>query len=411
VIFQSCQDALLEGMIRMRSTRGAKRRPAPPGFYEFFAGGGMARAGLGPNWNCLFANDFDPKKATAYAANWGAGELRVEDVGRLSPADLPGKATLAWASFPCQDLSLAGSGAGLKGERSGTFWAFWSLMKALDMEGRAPSIIVLENVSGALTSHGGKDFAAIGSALAGTNYLFGALIINAVHFVPQSRPRLFIIAVRKGFPLPSKLMLSSPSQDWHPAGLAAAYRRLPIEAQQNWIWWWLPAPPPLKTSLTDLIEARPQGVKWHTAAETQKLLEMMAPANRAKVDAAKIAGRRIVGTVYKRTRLETGGARMQRAEVRFDGIAGCLRTPSGGSSRQTVMIVEAGKVASRLLSPREAARLMGLPDTYQLPVNYNEAYHLAGDGVAVPVVTHIAENILDRLIAARAAPEIRAAQK
>ena len=34
-------------------------------YYEFFAGGGMARAGLGPDWTCLFANDFDPKKAAA----------------------------------------------------------------------------------------------------------------------------------------------------------------------------------------------------------------------------------------------------------------------------------------------------------------------------------------------------------
>jgi DNA (cytosine-5)-methyltransferase 1 len=53
-----------------------------------------------------------------------------------------------------------------------------------------------------------------------------------------------------------------------------------------------------------------------------------------------------------------------------------------------------------LLSPREAARLMGLPDDYMLPQNYNEAYHLAGDGVAVPVVRFLAEHILEPLLAA-----------
>ena len=47
-------------------------------FYEFFAGG-MVRAGLGPSWSCLFANDFDPKKAASYAANWGVGQLRIEN--------------------------------------------------------------------------------------------------------------------------------------------------------------------------------------------------------------------------------------------------------------------------------------------------------------------------------------------
>lgn len=84
-------------------------------FYEFFAGGGMARAGLGPGWQCLFANDLDPKKTACYAENWGAVHLRVGDVAALTTADLPTGADLAWASFPCQDLSLAGSGAGLNG--------------------------------------------------------------------------------------------------------------------------------------------------------------------------------------------------------------------------------------------------------------------------------------------------------
>ena len=98
-------------------------KPSKPSFYEFFAGGGMARAGLGRAWNCLFANDLDPKKADAYVRNWGAAEFRLSDVASLKPADLPASANLAWASFPCQDLSLAGSGAGLGGERSGTFWA------------------------------------------------------------------------------------------------------------------------------------------------------------------------------------------------------------------------------------------------------------------------------------------------
>ena len=132
-----------------------------PSYYEFFAGGGMARAGLGDGWRCLFANDFDRRKAESYRANWGGEELHVGDVREISTAQLPGRADLVWASFPCQDLSLAGAGAGLKGERSGTFWPFWELIKALRQEGRAPALIVLENVCGALTSHGGKDFVKI----------------------------------------------------------------------------------------------------------------------------------------------------------------------------------------------------------------------------------------------------------
>jgi len=83
-------------------------------FLEFFAGGGMVPAGLGRNWRCRFANDFDPKKSAAYRRNWRDAVLKTGDVRALTTDDLPGAVDLAWASFPCQDLSLAGGGAGLQ---------------------------------------------------------------------------------------------------------------------------------------------------------------------------------------------------------------------------------------------------------------------------------------------------------
>ena len=61
--------------------------------------------------------------------------------------------------------------------------------------------------------------------------------------------------------------------------------------------------------------------------------------------------------------------------------------------------LEGSKVRSRLLSPRETARLMGLLDSYKLPENYNQAYHLSGDGVAVPVVRFLAAHLLQPLLA------------
>ena len=108
----------------------------------------------------------------------------------------------------------------------------------------------------------------------------------------------------------------------------------------------------------------------------------------------------MVGGLYRRTRTDGHGAKVQRAEIRFDDIAGCLRTPAGGSSRQSIMIVQGGMVRSRLLSPREAAGLMGLPEDYVLPENY-KAYHLVGDGVAVPVIRFLAAHILEPILASR----------
>ncbi len=379
------------------------------GFYEFFAGGGMARAGLGEGWHCLYANDINEKKAESYVRNWGDDELQVADVKAVTTDDLPGIAELSWASFPCQDLSLAGNYSGLKGERSGTFWPFWHLMDALKAEERGPTTIVLENVCGALTSHKGKDFHAIAKAIRDAGYRFGAVVIDAVHFVPQSRPRLFVVAVREGVNIPNTVTLDGPDKQWHSRALVSAYERLSKPCQGNWIWWSLPTPTPRETKLSHLIDEDPIGVGWHTRDETRYLLDLMSDVNREKVAAAKNAGRRMVGAIYRRTRSDGNGGRTQRAEIRFDDIAGCLRTPVGGSSRQTIMIVDDTDVCSRLLSPREAARLMGLLDDYKLPKNYNDAYYLVGDGLVVPVVRHLAAHVLEPVLSTATEPKKREA--
>lgn len=367
-------------------------------FYEFFAGGGMARLGLGPGWSCLFANDFDEKKCATYVRNWGRSELLRGDVADLTTDDLPGHADLAWASFPCQDLSLAGSGAGLDGDRSGTFWPFWRLIEGLRKEGRAPRVVVLENVAGALTSHQGRDFAAIGAAVAATRYRFGALVVDAAHFLPQSRPRLFLIAVDQHYAIPDFLRRSGLDSVWSTRGLERATVGLDPAIRPAWICWRLPEPPRRRNDLADLLESEPSGVRWHSRAETQRLLDLMTPVNRSKVREVQTSGRPTVGTIYRRTRPDKSGKGRQRAEIRFDGIAGCLRTGSGGSSRQFVMTVDGNTIRSRLLSTREAARLMGLPEDYKLPATYREGYHLVGDGVVVPVVRHIAAHILERVL-------------
>jgi DNA (cytosine-5)-methyltransferase 1 len=292
----------------------------------------------------------------------------------------------------------------LKGERSGTFWPFWDLMKALRKEGRAPSLIVLENVCGALTSHGGKDFVKICEALAQERYRFGALVIDAALFVPQSRPRLFIVATRDDIAVPSSLLRHCDRSEaiqndglFHTRALVFAHESLPKALRNRWLWWNLPTPPLRNMRLIDIIEDAPIDVEWHSSGETNALIAMMSEVNLAKIAEAKRAGRRMVGTLYRRTRYQNG-VRTQRAEARFDEVAGCLRTPAGGSSRQYVLVVNKGRVRSRLMAARETARLMGLPEDYILPTTYNDAYHLTGDGVVVPVVRHIVAHLLAPLL-------------
>ncbi|MDP8916065.1 MAG: DNA cytosine methyltransferase, partial [Pseudomonadota bacterium] len=332
-------------------------------FYEFFAGGGMARLGLGAGWECLFANDFDPGKAAAYRANFGGAHLSTADIHSLGAADLPGRADLAWASSPCQDFSLAGARAGLGGSRSSALLGFLELMGELARKGRAPRMLVIENVTGLLSARGGADFAALRRSLAELGYAASAVTLDASAFLPQSRPRVFVVASAEGQTPP------------------------------------LPAPPIRALDLAEVLE--PEAV-WSSAEDTARLLSLLGPANGLKLNAALAAGERRVGAAYRRVRLEAG-RRVQRLELRFDGVAGCLRTPAGGSSRQFVIETQAGQVRSRRLTAREGARLMGLPEDFALPAGEMAAWRVVGDGVAVPVVAWLSRHVLEPALSSRTA--------
>jgi DNA (cytosine-5)-methyltransferase 1 len=123
----------------------------------------------------------------------------------------------------------------------------------------------------------------------------------------------------------------------------------------------------------------------------------MNAGHRARLDDAIARRERVVAAAYRRIRIEQG-ERVQRAEVRLDGLAGCLRTPGGGSSRQLVVIAERGAVSSRWMTPREGARLMGLPESYRLPASHTAAWRVIGDGVAAPVVRYLAAELLEPLV-------------
>ena len=366
----------------------------PLTFYEFFAGGGMARAGLGAGWRCLLANDLDAAKARTYAANWGEDHLRVADVWALSPADLPGRADLAWASSPCQDFSLAGRRLGLEGARSSAFWGFHRLLEGLHGEGRAPVVVAVENVAGLLTSGEGADFAALTGALVRLGYRVGALEVDAAAFAPQSRPRVFVLAARDPA---AHLALAAPAAPFHTRRLVEAQARLPADVRAAWAWWRLPVPPARNLALSDVLEP---GAPWDASEATARLLCLLSPLHAARLEVERASSLALpgprVGALFRRTRVEAG-VRVQRAEVRFDGLAGCLRTPRGGSSRQVVVALEAGEARTRRLTPREGARLMGLADDYRLPPGATAALQVVGDGVCAPAVRWLAQHLLEPL--------------
>lgn len=354
---------------------------------DFFAGSGLVRLGLAPQFRTVWANDICPKKRDTYLSNFPKDNFLLADIQTVSGRDVP-CADLAWASFPCQDLSLAGNLGGIEsGTRSGLFWEWVRILKEMRDARKAPPILVAENVVGFLVADQGRHFRRAYEALRELGYRLGAIVIDAEAFVPQSRKRAFIVGVEEKIAL-NGLAQKLPCGTYHPKNLV---RTAFMIDDPKWIWWSLPIPRQRKPTFGDLCE---RDAPCDAPSKTRELCEMLSPLNRKKLEAARKANTFFAGTAYRRTRPDGNGIKRQRLEVRFDGTAGCLRTPNGGSSRQTVVIVDHGSVRSRLITLRECARLMGAPDSYRLSGSYNDGYRAMGDAVAVPVTRWLTQHIL-----------------
>ncbi len=150
---------------------------------EFFAGIGLMRIGLeNAGWRITLANDIDHDKWQMYKDHFGdTGEFVIEDVHKLKPSQVP-TVGLATASFPCNDLSLAGARHGLAGAQSSAFWGFIDVLKAMKRERRLPPLVLLENVTGFLSSHDGQDFENALLALNDLGYSVDAFIMHAARW-------------------------------------------------------------------------------------------------------------------------------------------------------------------------------------------------------------------------------------
>ena len=355
---------------------------------EFFAGIGLMRMGLEQaGWRVVWANDIDEDKMKMYRGHYTDDDahFHLGDVHTISPDDIPTVA-LATASFPCNDLSLAGARRGLAGQQSGAFWGFVDAIKGMGNR-RRPPLVILENVAGFLTSHDGHDFQDACVALNDLGYAVDAFMIDAALFVPQSRLRLFLMGKReKQKPMQVAETPSFYQSQCRPQALADFILCHP---DIRWALQELPDIPKRQTGLADILEDLPvNSAYWWSKDRAKYLLNQMSEKHRA-VAQKMIEGKKTTyGTVFRRVR---HGQSM--AELRTDTIAGCLRTPRGGSGRQILFAAGKGRYAVRLLTPRECARLMGADD-FRITVPLNQALFGFGDAVCVPAIRWIAENYL-----------------
>ncbi|MCX4762430.1 DNA cytosine methyltransferase [Streptomyces sp. NBC_01275] len=368
---------------------------------EFFAGIGLARLGLerAGGFKVTWANDLDAQKHEMYRGHFGDPEdhyvLRDvrEIAGDMGSASAPGRVDLAWASFPCTDLSLAGGRSGLAGQHSSTFWDFTDVIKAMgERDGKLPDVITLENVNGFATSHQGADMKAAIKRLNTLGYWVDVVTLDGRRFVPQSRPRLFVVAANRE-------SLAKPRADdrrdtaLRPSWLDRALDDAALDTHRTLLDV---EPPALRTTgWTELVDGdEDDGVEWWDDKRVAHFASQLSDVNNARVE--RLAGEPEASyrTAYRRTR---NG--VPAWEIRDDDVAGCLRTARGGSSKQAVVRIQKGQpLRVRWMTAREYAKLMGAPQ-YLLPAKRNQAIMGFGDAVCVDAVAWLAEHYLHPLLA------------
>jgi DNA (cytosine-5)-methyltransferase 1 len=357
---------------------------------EYFAGIGLVRLGLEQaGWQIIFSNDWERSKFEMYSAHFkdASRHYKIQDIFSIHPTDVP-NTLLATASFPCIDLSLAGNLEGIDGQHSSAFWGF---TRILDRQVNKPKLVMLENVAGWLTSNNGKDFRITIQELNRLGYACDVFSIDASYFVPQSRPRVFVVGVQKTDINQNIFIFEQRSSSLKTKALEKV-----VIANLDLSWHFLDVPPLPKENEFDLDSIveniADEDNRWWPESEVQRHLNMMSAMNLNYLQKLQNSPLYSYCTMYRRVR-----EGRQKAELRKDGLAGCLRTARGGSSRQMLVRVGQGAIKMRLMTPREYARLQGVPDDYPIPLQTNQALTGFGDAVCVPVIAWIAEYILNPL--------------
>ena len=380
----------------------ATQRRGPRRLIELFAGIGLAAEAFGTGadgaWQTVLANDINPRKAALYRLNHPTAPLVVADFATLR-ADCVPEADAWWASSPCQDVSTAGKREGIVGgERSSLAFTVIKLLRAAVQRRAAPAVVTFENVPGLLSKP--AEFEVLVQALQGCGYRAGAVMMDSDSWLPASRKRVFLVGVRKDVAIPAACIGDGPHPRWSTPALLRAHASLGAEAQRAWVWWSMPPAETCRPELSSLLETEGQAVQWLGATATGRFLHKLDRPGRAELDRAMAAGRPVWGVTMEKMDSSPAlpAGKRDRVSVFRHDVAFTLLASTTGSSRQRLVHVDGTCVRLREFTPREVARLMGAPETFQVPDTIGQAMTGFGDGVAVPVVRHLVRHIIEPLV-------------
>jgi len=317
-------------------------------FIDLFAGIGGIRRGFesaaGARARCVFSSEINEFACRTYEANFRDNPMG--DITKIVAADIPSHDVLL-AGFPCQPFSIAGvSKYGSLGRQTGFLdktkgTLFFDIARILEYH--RPQAFLLENVKNLLSHNQGKTWITIESTLKDLGYYVDKKVIDAKLLVPQHRERTYIV----GFLKPV---------DWA--------RFWPLIEDSH---------PTLQTVLEKRVNA-----KYTLTDHLWQYLQNYAVVQHQKGNGFGF------GLVS-----EDGTTRTLSARYYKDGSEILVRQDRGRNPRR--------------LTPRECARLMGFPDSFEFPVSDTQAYRQFGNSVVVPVISIVSKSLVRELDRQRAA--------
>jgi DNA (cytosine-5)-methyltransferase 1 len=404
-------------------------------FVDLFAGiGGFHAALSSMGGECVYAVENDPKAAAVYETNWGINPMGdITDAANEHIVVVPNHDVLV-AGFPCQPFSKAGRQRGME-ETRGTL--YWNILRII--EARRPSLVMLENVRNLAGPRHAHEWKVIigtlreqGYKVASTPTVFSPHLLPPSHGgTPQNRERVFIVAVRcddlRGDQLidDDPILVNGPIGGWNPQDWDVV-NDLPLLDQSEAIGYslsetevhWIDAWNDLVVAISDSVGRFPNHPIWgdswvlledlHIPLGTpdwkSKLLRKNAefytenkdfldnwvvqwefysdkfPASRRKLEWQAQDASSLWGTVMH---FRPSGIRAKKATY-LPALVAMNQTSIIGSQR-------------RRITPREAARLQGLPDDFKFGDQPDSVtYKQLGNGVCVGAVSHVLMTAIDR---------------
>ena len=355
-------------------------------FIDLFAGiGGFHQAMHSVGGDCVFACEWNKYARQTYTANYAnispdifqIEGLFANDINDVDPNNIP-SFDICCAGFPCQPFSMAGHRLGFEDTRGTLFFNIASIVKAKIKAGCPPKVLLLENVKGLKNHHKGETFRIILNTLAELGYKFEYAVLNAKYFgVPQNRERLFIVA-------------------WFAEVVNVNHFKFPYGIDKN------------GDSIFE--ESKLSSEAMHT-----KLAEILEPQE--TIDSTfTISDRAWAGHQRRREHhLEKGNGFSYSL---FDSDAPYVNTLVARywkDGKEILIDQSEYGLNPRKLTPVEAGRLQGyniqgngwllgrgnilsLNIPFNIVTTKKEAYLQFGNSVAIPVVTRIAQEIVNQLL-------------